>query len=91
MGLFVHIAFTMEVWFHLLPPHEYVCLALGQQPEESPGSLGFVYLSHGAPVLPSAPDSATEEEKADRCQAGVWLVHHQYMDSKKVTEEQRPL
>lgn len=33
MGLFVHIAFTMEVWFHLLPPHEYICLALGQQPE----------------------------------------------------------
>lgn len=75
MGLFVHIAFTMEVWFHLLPPHEYVCLALGQQPEESPGSLGFVYLSLGAPVLPRAPDSATEE-KADRCQAGVWLVRH---------------
>lgn len=61
MGLFVHIAFTMEVWFHLLPPHDYVCLALGQQPEESPGSLEFVYLSHGAPALPRAPDSATEE------------------------------
>ena len=47
MGLFVYIAFTMEVWFHLPPPHEYVCLALGQQPEESPGSLEFIYLSHG--------------------------------------------
>lgn len=61
MGLFVYIAFTMEVWFRLLPPHEYVCLALGQQPEESLGSLEFVYLSHGAPALPRAPDSATEE------------------------------
>lgn len=38
MGLFVHIAFTMEVWFHLLLPMNISAWPLGKQPEESPGS-----------------------------------------------------
>lgn len=39
------------------------CLAYGQELEESPGPLEFVYLSSGAPVFPKAPDLATKEGK----------------------------
>jgi hypothetical protein len=40
------------------------CLARGQELEEPPGPLEFVYLSNGAPVFPKAPDPATKEGKA---------------------------
>lgn len=86
MGSVVHIVFAMELWLRLLHPQDTACLSLGQQLEESPGSLEFVYLSSGAPVLPKAPDPATKGEGRGR--AGVWLAHCWCVDSKPGTEEQ---
>lgn len=86
MGSVVHIAFAMELWLRLLHPQDTACPALGQQLEESPGPLEFVYLSSGARVLPKASDPATKGE--GRGQAGVQLAHRRCVDSRPGTEEQ---